>query len=77
MGDEDDSLFLFPSEPLGEAEEDESDHDDCKVLDPPEQGDEVEENPEVDSGAPQAEATGEETGPPASGTKEKLSLIHI
>ena len=37
MGDEDDSLLLFPSEPLGEAGEDESDHEDCKILDPPEQ----------------------------------------
>ena len=71
MGDEDDSLLLFPSEPLGEAEEDESDHEDCKILDPPEQGGEVEEHPEADGQAAQAEAAGEETSQLASETKEK------
>ena len=75
MGDEDDSLLLFPSEPLGEAEEDESDHEDCKILDPPEQGGEVEEHPEADGGAAQAEAAGEETSQPASETKEKKGEI--
>ena len=75
MGDEDDSLFLFPSEPLGEVEEEGSDHEDCKILEQPDQEGEVEANPETNDGAPQAEAVGEEAGPSTSGTKERKGEV--